>query len=646
MSTHVTRRAVIAAAAAAAIPGAAPGQTPPRPLLLPNKTSLFRRIITHPGAMLSQQPDAQGAKPIPGFEVFYVYPPDGGTNGWIQVGRASDGQVDGWIEAAKTIEWRHTLIGAFTNPTGRQRALFLDTKEAERDLLLDPDAGAAAQRMLAEAEAHKPTHVKAAEPPAWANIDERFYLLPILSATAIEREFPPAVRLLEVISVPDKPPQDKKPFKAAVVFLIDTTVSMQPYIDATRNVLRRIVAKVRESEMRDSFRFGLVAYRDSLEDRPGLEYAAKVYAKPDFSQPADQIMSAIAEVRQAKVSSAGFIEDPIGGLKTTFDEIDWPSFSEGFRHVLLITDAGARAADHPHSVTHLGIPEIKALGDQKGISISVFHLLTEAGAQANDHEPARKQYVELTKLNAQADRYYAVPPAESPSRFVTPGEYEIQGDHYAQRLLTAAAKITGQLPPALEAPRGPAARRMTEQFPILEEAMRLAYLGQTTQATVQEQLVHTWTTDRDLKTPALTSIGIRVLLTKNQLSDLANSLKGVLQGGRAGQLEPQNFFTLVQTAVAASVNDPQRIARINRATQVGGLLGEYLDDLPYKSTLLNMDSTEWMQMSAQKQGDVINRIENLLALYGQYNASGNWYDLGHSGKAGEKVYPVPIEYLP
>ena len=28
--------------------------------------------------------------------------PDGGPNGWVQVGRSSDGRIDGWVPAAKT----------------------------------------------------------------------------------------------------------------------------------------------------------------------------------------------------------------------------------------------------------------------------------------------------------------------------------------------------------------------------------------------------------------------------------------------------------------------------------------------------------------------------------------------------------------
>jgi hypothetical protein len=655
MSPPFTRRAFIAGTAslpamtlqapgAPAQPRAAPPpSTPARPLTMPGKTTLFQRIVTHPGATLAPRPGPQGAQPIQGFEVFYVYNRQGGDAGWVQVGRSADGRIDGWIPAAKTIQWGHTLIGAFTNPAGRQRVLFLDSADAERDLLIDPHTGEAGARMLAEAQAGRAGHVIAREPENWASIEDHFYLLPILNSTPIEREFGPPLRLLEVISAPappeQRPPQD---FKAAVVFLIDTTLSMQEWINGTRNVIRKFVDRVRSTPMGNLFRFGLVAYRDSLEDAPTLEYYAKVYARPDFGQPPDAINAAIEQVRESHVSSLGFDEDPIGGLKMTLDEIDWNSISPGFRHIVLITDAAARPGNHPHSVTRMGVGEIKNLANQKQVMIWALHLLTPGGASHNDFAPAERQYRELTAFNATTQLYYPVPDG-TPGRFATQPDFESQADQVARKIVAIAAETSGRPAPDLGPANGPGSPRLERQLPVIREAMRLAYFGHTQQTTAPEA-VRSWATDRDLADPALTSIGIRVLLTKNQLSDLAATLQGVLRQGRAMQLESQDFFAKLQSAVASSFRDPQQTAR---ATQIGGMLGEYLDDLPYKSTLLNITDDEWRSKSPIDRDGILNSIDNKLALYQSYNAQPDlWYDLGHSGNPSEAVYPVPIEALP
>jgi serine/threonine-protein kinase PpkA len=664
MRERLSRRSMLAAALslpavaaraqlAPATTTAAPAQAvqPPsavaggnRPLRIPNKTTLYQRIVTHPGATLSPQPSEQGARPVDGFEVFYVYARQGGDAGWIQVGRESDGRIDGWIPAKKTIEWKQTLVGAFTNPAGRQPVLFLDNKDAERDLLLDAHAGDVAQQMLAAAQAGNPGHVIAREPQAWANIDEQFYLLPILSATPIERELGPPLRLLEVISAPaQKPEPPPQNFKAAVVFLVDTTMSMQPYIDGTREVIRHIVERIQSTPMGALFRFGLVAYRDSLEDTPALEYYARVYAKPDFSQPANTIVPAIAQVSEARVSSIGYDEDPIGGLKMTLDEINWNSFSPGFRHVILITDSGARPANHPHSVTRLGISEIKDLANQKGVLIWALHLQTQEGARRHDLELAARQYRQLTAMTSQEPLYFPVPDGPA-GQFATQPAFENQADHVARLVITAAAENSHQPVPDLGAPSGVMPPRLAQAMPIIREAMRLAYLGHVQETTAPDVAVRSWATDRDLGDPSITSLDVRVLLTKNQLSDLAETLQRVLREGRADQSAPQDFFARLRSTVASAFRDPQQITQ---ATQIGGLLGEYLDDLPYQSELLRISQDEWDQRTFMEKDRILNRIDSKLELYRVYNAAvDHWYDLGHSHNPGETVYPVPIEQLP
>lgn len=135
-----------------------------------------------------------------------------------------------------------------------------------------------------------------------------------------------------------------------------------------------------------------------------------------------------------------------------------------------------------------------------------------------------------------------------------------------------------------------------------------------------------------------------MLLTKNQLSDLAATLQAVLLAGRAGQTEPRNFFSQLRATVASSFRDPRQIAH---ARQISGLLGEYLDGLPYQSELLQISQDEWMQKSFIEQAELLNGIDAKLELYRSYNADvGHWFPFGASRNPGESVYRVPIEALP
>jgi len=622
-------------------PTLALAQAAPRaPLLIEGKQSLFQRVIARPGATLSPQPDGQNAHPVPGFTVYYVYakPPGGGDTARIEVGRSADGRPEGWLQAGKAIEWKHTMVAAFTNPAGRQPVLFLKTERDERLMMMDGQAGqrADALRSAAMVPGGDPGPVVAVEPATAVDFARNFYLMPILSAERIEREFGPPLRLLEVISAPAEAQRPPAPaatpsqFKAGVVFVLDTTISMQPYIDRTREAIRGIIASIGSTPVRDNFRFGLVAYRDSLDDSPGLEYSTKVYGRPDFSQPPDSINAGVATAREATASSNGFDEDPVGGIKAALDEIDWSPMAG--RYIVLVTDAGARPAHHPHSLTHLDISEIRELAKAKGVAVFAIHLLTPEGRARHDHEPAAAQYRELTQFGAAGPLYFPVPNG-APDAFA----------HTVQDLTRALLSQVGEAaghPVTTPAPANPA---LQDAVRVVGEAMRLTYLGRA-QNTQAPDVVRSWTTDRDLMDPTVSSLDVRVMLTRNQLSDLARSLQTILQAGLAGRTEPRTFFTQLRATFAAAARDP---ARIVGAQRIGALLGEYLDGLPYQSEIMDIHEADWVAMGAIAQRTVLNSVEAKLRLYQEFQSNADlWVDLSGSRIAGEALFPVPIEALP
>lgn len=612
------------------------------PLLIEGKQSLYQRVIARPGATLSPRADGRDARPVPGFTVYYVYarPTPAGL---IEVGRTADGRAEGWLPADKAIEWKHTMIASFTNPAGRQPVLFLQSERDQRLLMLDAQAGQRAQALRAQAlraaaaPGGDPGPVLAIEPAAAVDFARNFYLMPILSAQRIERESGPPLRLLEVISAPAEarrppaPPPPPAGFKAGVVFVLDTTISTQPYIDRTRDAIRAIVASIGDTPLKDNVRFGLVAYRDSLVDSPGLEYSTRVFSKPDFSRPADAINAAIAAVREARASSSSWDEDPLGGIKAAIDEIDWSPMAG--RYVVLITDSGARTAAHPYSLTRMNVSEVRELLRAKGIAAFAIHMLTPEGRARRNHESATAQYKELTGFGAAGPLYFPVANG-APEAFARTVQ-DLSRALVSQVGEAAGRPVAGAAPPADPA--------MQEAVRVVGEAMRLTYLGRAgnTQA---PDVIRSWTTDRDLQDPAVPSLDVRVLLTRNQLSDLARSLQAILQAGLAGRTEPRTFFTQLRATFAAAARDPQRIAGAQR---IGALLGEYLEDLPYQSEIMDIQEADWVAMGAIAQRTVLNGIEAKLRLYQEFQSNADlWVDLSGSRAAGEALFPVPIEALP
>lgn len=613
-------------------------QSARRPLLIEGTTSLWQRVITRPGAVLAPRPGETGVtRPVPAFSVLYVYDR---REGWLEVGETANGRTLGWIAEERAIPWRHTMILALTNPAGRERAMFFRDAETVRQAWAARDRAARAAAFRA-AGANGP--VIALEPEVHVDITRNFYLLPVLSAEIMEPEHGAPARLLEVLSAPARtaapPPgaEALRDFRAAVVFVIDTTISMQPYIERTREAIRRVVSRIGDTVVRDNFRFGMVAYRDSLEGRPRVEYLARLFALPDFQAAPDAILPRIAEVREATASTEGWQEDAGAGIKLALDEVKWNEF--GGRFLVLITDASMREPPDPRASTGMTAADLNALArsEAKQVAISVLHLRTPEGGRA-DHARAERQYRELAAFGAAGPLYYPVPDGDVTA-------FGAMVDVLADSILAQVAATVGRPIAGISPPPDEATRRIAEQTEVVAHAMRLAYLGRLESAAVPD-LVRSFTVDEDWAdpTPSRRPMEVRVLLTRNQLSDLAATLRGIVEAGNAGRLAPETFFGRLRGLAAAMARDPRRVAELQR---VGGVFAEFLDGLPYRSRIMDITEDEWVAMGAGARREIINALEARLRLYEEYARQPElWVNLDRARDPGEAMYPVPLAQLP
>jgi hypothetical protein len=605
-------------------------------LLMEGKRTLTQKVLTRPGATLHATPGAATSTPVPGFTLFHVYARQGsGADAWIEVGRDARGATLGWMREERAVPWNQTMVLAFTNPAGRERTMFFAEGPALRRIILSRDMAAAA----AEARRATDGRVVALEPETFVDITRNFYLLPVLSAEEVENERGDRMRLLEVASAPAErraPPPTRDPlsdFRGALVFVVDTTLSMQPYLDRTREAIRNVIARLGTTALRDRFRFGLVAYRDDLGGNQALEYVTRTYARADFGAPAAAVLPRIAEASAATESNEGFDEDAIAGLRAALDAADWDSL--GGRFIVLVTDAGARDASDARSSTRLGIPEMRELLKQRAVATFALHLLTPEGR--NNHARARAQYRELSRFEGAPEPfYYPIPNGEVAAFGQTVEEI-------TEALLRQVATLTGT--PIAQLRGGPAAAPspVTQQIDVVAQAMRLAYLGRV-QETAAPDIVRSFTTDRDLADSNRANLDVRVLLTRDQLSDLRSALRIVIDSANAGRLQPQTVFANIRNAALSAARDPGRIGNLER---LGAAFGEYLDGLPYRSQVMELTEAGWLELQSGGQRELLNALEAKLRLYEEYaRTPGLWTQLGSGTDAGAAVFPMPLDQLP
>jgi serine/threonine-protein kinase PpkA len=629
-----------------------------KPLLIPGKRTLYQKVITHPGTMLyalagnSAKVLEKWVKP---FTVYYVYQRasvDGEP--WLEVGLSSTEGAVGWIKGLKTSDWNQTLTLVFSERTGRQPALFLNDLKSLQKIAGSPSPGeeaallasqfAAIQSGSISAPAQFP--VVAVEPPEEAVSRERFYLMPIFQALELFE----GVKFLEVASI--DPGSGRLPenleLKTAIVFVIDTTISMKPYIDRTRKAVRKIYDAIEKAGLSDKVAFGLVAFRNSTKKTPGVEYVARVLSDLRDGRQREQFELALAQTQEAKVSTHSFNEDAFAGLKMALEKLNWSPYAS--RLVFLITDAGAIRNDDPFSSTAMNETEIADMAAAKGVKIFALHLKTPAGRKVNNYPYAEAQYRALTGHSDPTigDLYVPIEAAQ-PETGVRGFGSVVEGVASQMVELVRATSMGERLTlPEVPTERaGDVVQEAVRKAAILGYAMQLEFLG--SRAGVQApKVVKAWVSDMDLAHPDTPTFRVSVLLTKNQLSDLSQRLKVVLdQAQRTKRTREMDFFQSILAAVAQMSRDPLQFSRKpDRNLGELGVLAEFLDDLPYRSNIMRLTEEDWYRLSVGEQQSIVNNLKSKIKRYTQiHDDVANWETFGTT-EPGDAVYRIPLSLMP
>ncbi len=656
MSRFARVRASTAAAAAAllalSLAGAA-GQVfaqPTRPLTLEGKRALYQRVIAVPGAGLVESPGAasNAAQPVTPFTVFYVYARetvDGRQ--WLHVGLDSSGDIRGWLPSEQAVEWRQTLTVGFKDPAKQPRVLLFEDRNALKTLAESNDVAAydaLRERAVAGDVADSP--VAAIQPDAFIDIRRNFYLLPILSHEDVLVGNTQA-RLLQVASVPLHYPAAQDPYRAGIVFVIDTTASMQPYIERTREIMRRVYSQIEGAGLSDRVAYGLVGFRDNTSAVPALDYVSRVFA--DLTGSGEEFLSQVAAVRAATVSSQGFDEDPYAGIERAIDAIDWTGFFA--RYVVLITDAGPRLADDALSTTGLGTAELRDKLESQGISAWVIHLKTPAGAEEDDHTFAEQQYRALSTVEDIGAFYYPVETGDVADFGAALGAMM---DQLTAQVRAAASGFQPLQATSRSVDGGTGElAAFQEKVARLGYALRMDYLKQAASGDSVPALFNAWMLDRDPDDPSEQAVDVRVLLTRDQLSDLHDVLRRIVESAEEGALAPQAFLDELRSLAAIISRDPEAVqtagAGADGAVSLAqlGYMREYMEGLPYQSEVMNLDLSSWQQWSAQQQFEFINQLDSKVAYYRALHDNLDlWVSLDGGPVDGDSVYPLLLEALP
>ncbi len=637
------------------------------PLLQEGKKTLYQRVVVHPGASLLADAKADAAvkeKEVKPFSVFYVYDR---KDGFDEVGPSST-EPAGWIKADLLTDWPQALTLLFTERSGREPVLFFKDEKSLVAVGKSDNIKARLDELgakIKEAQTGKDVPdlpVLASEPAddQGAVTRSRFYLMPIQSMS----EPFEGVKFLQVASIdPGSGPGGKpggtgagangagdgKPqnMRTGIVFVIDTTISMKPYIDASLNVVRAAFDDIEKQKLGDSVGFAVVAFRGSTAKNPEVEYTTKIIS--DFKTLKDraQLENALAAVQEAKVSTPSFDEDSLAGVKAAVDGLTWDPYQS--RVMVLITDAGPLPPGDPSASVRMGPVEMLDYAKAKNIWVTVAHVRSPAGAK--DHAYAEKAYRDLTRTSTGSSSYIPIP-APTPERGAK--SFASAAKVLAESLTKVVMATSSRTLPPKPKEQAKATTPEEEAARIgdaIGYAVRLDFLGKQ-KGLRAPSVVEAWIADTDLAALAddktVYSVEPAVLLTKNQLSDLQKQLQIIIdQAERTKKTDSKDFFAGILSASAQLARDPAAFsAKPGRNLSQMGVLGEFLDGLPYKSDVMLLTEDDWYRMSVGEQTAFVNRLKSRIARYEEYDKDrSNWESFG-AKNPGDWVYRVPLSMLP
>ena len=367
-----------------------------------------------------EKPDTKStSNPVTTFDFFYVLPPEKGAelkvepekpdaalkDGFFRVS-TSDKDKDefGWIAKDDVVVWPHRQAIQMRPIAGRKRAEFFKT---DKDLK-STYTGAASAEPLSR------------EPTSGAGTS----LMPLLAEFKIKNPSGDEINGYHVAYLHERaktggsagtPSAATVNIKAAtldIVFVIDTSASMQPMIDATKDVVGELAKRLADDPAKTApVRFGLVAYRDRINARDPSWYITKTFwelnrtaeTSPDAvgkGTDISEFLNVLGSVTAGEISSEDTPEDVLGGLREAVRLPGWNP--NGYKHIVLIGDASGHVdGDDVKNPEKLTIDGLKAMMQPSGKdnvgSKIICHAIRILGEDMSDWPKCEAQFAKLAE---------------------------------------------------------------------------------------------------------------------------------------------------------------------------------------------------------------------------------------------------------
>jgi len=639
------------------------------------------RILPRSFAALYAAPEADAdvlSNAVSAFKPAFVFDRQGvdlsdptDPKGWYQVGYSQRSPI-GWMKAADVVEWRQALLLEYIHPgTGRDKrtpVVMFNDKASLSGLVTGGGRTGKVDDILEDIESgNRPDGVIGREPGEFLNINESFYLLPIIQWEREQAFDEPAHYLQLFAAVPGARAESAgegtlesdnfleetltsvpEETQVDIVFVMDMTGSMQPYMDRVKDAVGQLATSLDNNSDLD-FRFGLVGYRDSIDVTPGLEWTTKNFT-PELVKAGDLEALLESEAKAAALSSDEWAEDVHGGylegVNSAWRESD---DKRQMRFIILVGDAsGHDLGGNKKAKNSAGMTEEELVNLARGKNIYSLGLYLQDDRAEPDWQKGVSQFGQLAAL--PDGRGQGVVPVDADAAADEESGIGATTEFVGMALvdfitadMSTRREMAEEIEPVdtdEEAPED-IVKSIEVARGVLQAGM-VDWLGDGAQA--PKDFV-SWAFDQDLKDLTRPALAVRVMMTREQLDNVIRQSETLLDALDTNILGQVDFLTSLKLASAQTSLGLEVDPDLSLGDQE--FLPQWVAALPYRSRVLGMTPSEFTNLSSSER---IEFRASLEAKYNSYreiaNTPGVWIQLDEGDTELQKVTSIPLALLP
>ena len=591
--------------------------------------------------------------------------------GWYQIGYSTRSPI-GWLQAKDVVEWRQALLLEYMHPGTAQDArtpvLMFESSDQLKSVVMASDRSARADNMLSEIRAGGvPEGVVGKEPSNFLNINDSFYLLPVVQWSREQALDEPSHYLQVFAAVPGERAEfqgegtlededylqedilgGSRAEMVDIVFVMDMTGSMQPYINSVKNALSKVVSQIEASEQDEKrVRFGLIGYRDNIDVTPELEWNVKNFT-PELVD-AQSILDLIeGEAKAAQVSSDEWAEDVHGGylegLNSAWRENEG---NKSVRIMLLIGDAsGHNQADERRGFKNsASMTEADLNAQARDVGVYPFAIYLQDGRAERDWDQGLSQFGAFARGGKGNDDAVLPAPTDEADAALDQAANYI-GSRMSELISSELGEIQKFVDSAEDeqapAPANETAALMIEMAQGVMQAAMVDYLGDGAKA--PKDFV-SWVHDYDLKDPNRPALAARVLITREQFDNIirqTEALNEALDNNILGQID---FLTSLQLASAKTSLGLEVDPDLSLGEQE--FLPKWVAALPYRSRVLSITPSEFANLTASERAEFQASLKSKHNSYLEIaSATEKWFKLDENDTELQEVVALRLSLLP